>query len=676
MHDAGKRLIEAVGRLATAWTGKRRPSPSPAPAAVLLGDVKPRLELLIAAVLGQQISIRTAQPGAPVSWPRRLWVPSITPSTPLVLPANDGAIVYLPASLPLAAPSGGLVQADAYCLLALLQAMRCVRGSAVQFARCETALTADLYLLAETAAADHGLRLLLPGWSQALDALYGAAGKEMARRHPRGEQEAEVAALYAAFLQGAMSLLPAENSAVASLAWARAYAEALRNRHHRERYRPWLGDQVVGRLLPPVPGQTQDGPAADPARQPPISALPQKRHNALLARHSRGRIPTKDQNGTSCRIGTVEIYDPHLHTENDHDLQQSKNAGGGGAMPDTTDTAKMVDARLSPPPGHAPLHAYPHVASPPRQDITASSLEDTPAICYPEWDFQSNSYREDAVRVHACPAPEGPTEWADKVLIRHTGMLHDMRRRLGTLRPDRQVLKRQIEGEELDCDALVGERSERCAGVAPPGAIYQSRRPAPRRIGLVLLIDASASTEAAISGRVRIIDVEKEAALVAASALDAAHADFAVLAFSGEGPDGVQVREIKGFDSPWHAGSQRRIAGLQPDRYTRLGAALRHASALLLRRPVDHRLLLLFSDGRPNDCDRYASYYGIEDARQAILETRLQHLSPYCFTVDREGSAYLPTLFGPGHYTIVQHPQQLPLAFIEWLRQAARRYQT
>lgn len=116
----------------------------------------------------------------------------------------------------------------------------------------------------------------------------------------------------------------------------------------------------------------------------------------------------------------------------------------------------------------------------------------------------------------------------------------------------------------------------------------------------------------------------------------------------------------------------RRIAAIEPDRYTRLGGAVRHATALLAQCAADSRLLLLFSDGKPNDCDRYASAYGLEDARQALIEARLQRIDPYCLTVDREAGAYLPHLFGVGHYTIVRHAQQLPMAFVDWLRGAAR----
>ena len=190
---------------------------------------------------------------------------------------------------------------------------------------------------------------------------------------------------------------------------------------------------------------------------------------------------------------------------------------------------------------------------------------------------------------------------------------------------------------------------------------------------MLLLIDASASTDAWVADAQRIIDVEKEAALVAACALDMARVDFAMLAFSGEGPHGVQMRRVKDFGEPWSERIMRRLAALEPDRYTRLGGAVRHASALLARRTADARLLLLFSDGKPNDCDRYSSAYGLEDARQALIEARVQRIDPYCFTVDREAGGYLPHLFGMGHYTIVRRAQQLPLAFVDWLRGVAQR---
>ena len=114
--------------------------------------------------------------------------------------------------------------------------------------------------------------------------------------------------------------------------------------------------------------------------------------------------------------------------------------------------------------------------------------------------------------------------------------------------------------------------------------------------------------------------------------------------------------------------SEARIAGLEPDRYTRLGAALRHATLLLVREQARHRLLLLVSDGKPNDSDEYEGRYGIEDTRQAIVEARLQHLQPFCLTVDRDAPGYARHLFGPTGYTVLRQAQLLPRVLLEVLR--------
>src|SRR5215470_1374653 len=77
-----------------------------------------------------------------------------------------------------------------------------------------------------------------------------------------------------------------------------------------------------------------------------------------------------------------------------------------------------------------------------------------------------------------------------------------------------------------------------------------------------------------------------------------------------------------------------------------------HASALLGRERARHRLLLLLSDGKPNDVDEYAGRYGIEDTRQAVAEARLEGLMPFCLTVDRVAPDYLPAIFGPRGFAV------------------------
>ena len=70
----------------------------------------------------------------------------------------------------------------------------------------------------------------------------------------------------------------------------------------------------------------------------------------------------------------------------------------------------------------------------------------------------------------------------------------------------------------------------------------------------------------------------------------------------------------------------------------------------------------------PNDVDEYAGRYGIEDTRQAVAEARLQGLQAFCLTVDREAPAYLPRVFGPRGFAVLQHPERLPAVLVEMLR--------
>jgi nitric oxide reductase NorD protein len=141
-----------------------------------------------------------------------------------------------------------------------------------------------------------------------------------------------------------------------------------------------------------------------------------------------------------------------------------------------------------------------------------------------------------------------------------------------------------------------------------------------------------------------------------------------VLAFSGEGPRAVHVLTGGGLRRGLPDGGTAPHRRARARRLHARGAAVRHASALPGRERARHRLLLLLSDGKPNDVDEYAGRYGIEDTRQAVAEARLQGLVPFCLTVDREAPAYLPGIFGPRSYAVLPRPERLPAVLVEVLR--------
>jgi len=99
---------------------------------------------------------------------------------------------------------------------------------------------------------------------------------------------------------------------------------------------------------------------------------------------------------------------------------------------------------------------------------------------------------------------------------------------------------------------------------------------------------------------------------------------------------------------------------LKPGYYTRMGTAIRRATQLLEKRPHRRKLLLLITDGKPNDLDLYEGRYGVEDTRHAVMEARKAGLIPFCITIDQQAGDYLPYMFGANGYTVIKEPVQLP----------------
>ncbi|HET7600965.1 MAG TPA: VWA domain-containing protein, partial [Gemmatimonadales bacterium] len=290
---------------------------------------------------------------------------------------------------------------------------------------------------------------------------------------------------------------------------------------------------------------------------------------------------------------------------------------------------------------------------------------------YPEWDCRSRSYRLHGVTVRETRLEPGDGAWSDAALRRHAALVRRVRRQFAQLRPHRSRTYRQPDGPELDLGAWVETYADVRAGVAGAAGedrLYVAERSARRSLAIALLLDASASTDSWLVDRRRVIDVEKEALLVVCEALEQLGDRYAVYGFSGEGPAGVEVHPVKRFGERGGALVRRRIERLEPDRYTRVGAALRHVTAALASEPAQRRLLLLLTDGRPNDRDQYEGRYGVEDTRQAIREAACEGVLVFGLTVDRTAPAYLMAMFGPGRAALLRRPERLPGALVEVLR--------
>ncbi len=280
-------------------------------------------------------------------------------------------------------------------------------------------------------------------------------------------------------------------------------------------------------------------------------------------------------------------------------------------------------------------------------------------LTYPEWHCGKQAYLKKYCRVLTRPAAEEGEDWHPDEETRRR--IRQVRRQFEALRPRHELLRAQMDGAELDMEALVRARCDLAASGAGSERVHLAQRRQGRDLAVVLLVDVSLSTDGWIDNR-RILDVEKEALTVLTSGLAACGDDLAILTFTSRRRDWVRVETVKDFGESADGAVMRRIAALKPGFYTRIGAAVRHAAHVLEQRPNRHRLLIVLTDGKPNDVDHYEGRYGIEDSRMAVREARRQGISVFGVTVDRGAQDYFPALFGRGGYAIIDRLARLPAA--------------
>ena len=295
-------------------------------------------------------------------------------------------------------------------------------------------------------------------------------------------------------------------------------------------------------------------------------------------------------------------------------------------------------------------------------DLPSSSADDTPVgpgIALPEWDYRRAVLQPDHCLVQVMQA-QHCAPFTPSVALRQTAKR--LRRRLETLRDAPRAVHGQDSGDDIDLDAWVLFHADQLDTATPYSdtpPVYTRRARLDRSLATLLLADLSLSTDAYATPQARVIDVIRDALFVFGEALHAAGDPFAIWGFSSVRRQHVRMQHLKSFDETWSDASRARVGAIKPGYYTRMGAAIRHATLQLAHRPERKRLLMLLTDGKPNDLDVYEGRYGLEDTRQAVREAQAAGLTPFCVTIDEKAHDYLPMLFGQNGYAMVRKPQDL-----------------
>ena len=273
---------------------------------------------------------------------------------------------------------------------------------------------------------------------------------------------------------------------------------------------------------------------------------------------------------------------------------------------------------------------------------------------YPEWDVHARRYRTGWCTVREVETK--PKDGAGFAVPDRAGL----RRSLARLGLGIDRYRRQAQGDDIDIDAVIEARVELLAGSAPDEAVFIDSVRRRRDLSVLLLLDVSGSAaEPAARGKA-VHEEQRAAAAALMLALHELGDRVALYAFHSRGRSAVSLMHVKRFGEDPGALVLQRLGSLEPGAYSRLGAAIRHGTALL----QDHggtprQLLVVLSDGLAYD-HGYEPVYGAADARRALGEARHQGVGCLCLSVGAatDGET-LRRVFGSAAHATLRTPEQL-----------------
>ena len=327
------------------------------------------------------------------------------------------------------------------------------------------------------------------------------------------------------------------------------------------------------------------------------------------------------------------------------------------------------------------------------------SQGDARSFRYDEWDYLNRTYLRAWCRVFEQPlGTDSEDDIAPlKAVIR--AYQNTVQRQLEQIRPTGlERIRRVQDGDELDLNAVIEARQDIRAGQSADERVYSRKERVQRDVSAIFLVDLSASTDDPIHppeprdwsnyeedesdtragwyasfdeieeepeepGR-KIIDLEREAMVVMAAALEALGDSYGIYGFSGYSKDNVELFIAKEPDDAFSHTTLKSIAAMAPKGSTRMGPAIRHATQKLMNTGSAMKVLMVISDGFPQDCDygpvRGNHDYGVEDTAKALQESQQKGIETFCMTVDKSGHDYLKRMCPDERYMIIEEMEDLP----------------
>ena len=278
-------------------------------------------------------------------------------------------------------------------------------------------------------------------------------------------------------------------------------------------------------------------------------------------------------------------------------------------------------------------------------------------IAYPEWNFAKRTYKKDFCKVFPFNIKDENINYYSNTLKSNARILRSLKKRFAQMDNALEVVSRQPSGDDFDIDAVTDMYADIVANHTPNEKIYLSKRKRKKDLAILFLLDLSLSSDGFINGN-RVLDIEKQVVIILGEALNDSQVDFEIAGFSSKTRNYCSYFNIKSFEQPW-VKARHHVGAVEPSGYTRIGPSLRHAGSRLKKQAARKKWLVLLSDGKPNDYDKYEGKYGIQDIKQALRELNAEDINTYAVAIEDQARYYLPQMFGQNHYSILSSPVQM-----------------
>ena len=281
---------------------------------------------------------------------------------------------------------------------------------------------------------------------------------------------------------------------------------------------------------------------------------------------------------------------------------------------------------------------------------------------YPEWDYQIQLERPSWATVLEKRPKAGDLQLIDDIAAQHKRTIGRLKFLLDALQPQGVTRIRKLEeGDDLDINAAIRATLDMRMGQHPDPRIMMRSVRKVRDISVMVLLDLSESTNDKVAGRdYTVLDLTREACVLLADAINKVGDPFAIHGFCSDGRHNVEYLRFKDFEQPYTEVPKARLAGMQGQLSTRMGAAIRHAGHYLRQQRSAKKLLLVITDGEPADVDVRDPQYLRHDTKKAVEELARAGVTSYCMSLDPRADQYVARIFGQNNYMVVDHVERLP----------------